>query len=464
MQTFFALPVVDHARRAEQFLKEGDRSGWHDALLWQVRLKRDRAAAEVPEWEELRRLASEIKAHTLAHLDRYLEQFEAQARANGLQVHWARDAATHNRMVHELLAARGVRRVVKSKSMLTEECGLNPYLEARGIEVVETDLGEYIMQLLGQPPSHIVTPAIHLRREEVAHLFHEKLGVSEHLSPEALVQVARQGLRQKFLEAEAVITGVNFAVSETGTIVICTNEGNADLGMHLAPMHIAVMGIEKLIPRLIDLGVFLRLLARSATGQPITVYTTHISRPRADQVVHVILVDNGRSQRLGMPRFWTALKCIRCGACMNTCPVYRRSGGYSYGATVPGPIGAILMPGYEPSRYRTLPYASSLCGSCREVCPVQIDIDEQLYAWRQELGARYASRLKRLATQLAGWVLRSSRRYRWAGRLLRWSLRYLPRRIVYGSWNVWGQTRELPRVPPQSFLEWYRKYMGTTID
>ncbi len=461
---FFELPVVDHARQAEQFLKEADRAGWHDALLWQVRLKRDRAAAEVPEWEELRRLASDIKAHTLAHLDRYLEQFEAQARANGIQVHWARDAAAHNRVVHELLAAHGVRRVVKSKSMLTEECGLNPYLEAHGIEVVDTDLGEYIMQLLRQPPSHIVTPAIHLRREEVARLFCEKLGVPEHLPPEALVQVARQVLRQKFLEAEAAITGVNFAVAETGTLVICTNEGNADLGMHLAPMHIAVMGIEKLIPRLIDLGVFLRLLARSATGQPLTVYTTHIGRPRPGQTVHVILVDNGRSRRLGMPRFWTVLKCIRCGACMNTCPVYRRSGGYSYGATVPGPIGAILMPGYEPSRYRALPYASSLCGSCREVCPVQIDIDEQLYAWRQELGARYASRPKRLAMRLAVWVLRSSKRYRWAGRLLRWSLRSLPRRIVYGSWNVWGRTRELPRVPRQSFLEWYRERMGTTVD
>ncbi len=461
---FFELPVVDHARQAEQFLKEADRAGWHDALLWQVRLKRDRAAAEVPEWEELRRLASDIKAHTLAHLDRYLEQFEAQARANGIQVHWARDAAAHNRVVHELLAAHGVRRVVKSKSMLTEECGLNPYLEAHGIEVVDTDLGEYIMQLLRQPPSHIVTPAIHLRREEVARLFCEKLGVPEHLPPEALVQVARQVLRQKFLEAEVAITGVNFAVAETGTLVICTNEGNADLGMHLAPMHIAVMGIEKLIPRLIDLGVFLRLLARSATGQPLTVYTTHIGRPRPGQTVHVILVDNGRSRRLGMPRFWTVLKCIRCGACMNTCPVYRRSGGYSYGAAVPGPLGAILMPGYEPSHYRALPYASSLCGSCREVCPVQIDIDEQLYAWRQELGARYASRPKRLAMRLAVWVLRSSKRYRWAGRLLRWSLRSLPRRIVYGSWNVWGRTRELPRVPRQSFLEWYRERMGTTVD
>lgn len=457
MEGFIELPVVDHARLAARFAADAERVQWHDALLWQVRLKRDRAAAEVPEWEELRRLASEIKAHVLTHLDRYLEQFEAQARVCGIQVHWARDADAHNRIVHELLAARHVRRVVKSKSMLTEECGLNPYLEARGIEVVDTDLGERIMQLLRQPPSHIVTPAIHLRREEVARLFHEKLGVPENLTPGELVAVARRVLRQKFLEAEAAITGVNFAVAETGTLVVCTNEGNADLGMHLAPVHIAAMGIEKLIPRLVDLGVFLRLLARSATGQPLTVYTTHIGRPRPGQEVHVVLVDNGRSRRLGLSRFWPALKCIRCGACMNTCPVYRRSGGYSYGATVPGPIGAILMPGYDVARYRTLPYASSLCGSCREVCPVQIDIDEQLYAWRQEVGPRYAPRLKRLAMRLAARVLASPGRYRWAGRLLRWSLRRLPRRILYGPWNAWGRARELPPAPAESFLEWYRK-------
>ncbi|GBD02126.1 Lactate utilization protein B [bacterium HR18] len=454
---FVALPVIDHSRLAERFLQETDRASWHEALLWQVRLKRDCAAAEVPEWETLRQLASEIKAHVLSHLDAYLEQFEAQARANGIQLHWAQDAAAHNRIVYELLAQRNVHHVVKSKSMLTEECGLNPYLEARGIEVIDTDLGERIMQLLQQPPSHIVTPAIHLRREEVARVFQEKLGVPQDLSPEELVAVVRRLLRQKFLEAGAAITGVNFAVAETGTLVICTNEGNADLGMHLAPVHIAAMGIEKLIPRLIDLGVFLRLLARSATGQPITVYTTHIGRPRLGQELHVVLVDNGRSRRLGLPRFWTALKCIRCGACMNTCPVYRRSGGYSYGAPIPGPIGAILMPSYDAPRYHLLPYASSLCGSCREVCPVGIDIDEQLYAWRQEVGLQYASWSKRQAMRLAAWLLCAPWRYRWAGKLLRWALRHLPRWLLYGPWNVWGQSRELPKGPRKSFLEGYVK-------
>ncbi|SHL02475.1 lactate utilization protein B [Rhodothermus profundi] len=462
MKGFVELPVVDHSQLAEHFASDDRRVQWHDRLLWRVRLKRDRAASEVPEWETLRRVASEIKAHVLAHLDHYLEQFEAQARAQGMQVHWARDAAAHNRIVYTLLADRGVRLVVKSKSMLAEECGLNPYLEARGIEVVETDLGERIVQLLRQPPSHIVTPAIHLQWKEVAQLFHEQLGVPANLPPDELVTVARQALRQQFLEARAAITGVNFAVAETGTLVICTNEGNADLGMHLAPLHIAVMGIEKVIPRLIDLGVFLRLLARSATGQPITVYTTHLSQPHPGQEVHVVLVDNGRSQRLGMPRFWTVLKCIRCGACMNTCPVYRRSGGYSYGAPVPGPIGSVLMPACDASRYRTLPYASTLCGSCRDVCPVQIPLDEQLYAWRQQLGPRYASWLKRRVIAMVAWVLRSPVRYRWSGRLLRWGLRYLPRCLLYASWNIWGRARELPSTPPQSFLEWYRKRVQRT--
>ncbi|GIV58454.1 MAG: 4Fe-4S ferredoxin [Rhodothermaceae bacterium] len=454
------LPVIDHPAAAARFLHDADRATWHDASLWQVRRKRDRAAAMVEEWEELRALASAIKEHTLSHLDTYLEAFEQHATANGIQVHWAADAAEHNRIVLDLLRRHGARRVVKSKSMLTEECGLNPFLEAHGIEVVDTDLGERIVQLANDAPSHIVMPAIHYRQEEIGALFHAKMGTEAGADePAYLAAAARRDLRRRFLEADAAITGVNFAVAETGGFVVCTNEGNADLGAHLAPLHIACMGLEKVIPRLDDLGVFLRLLARSATGQPITVYTSHFHRPPPGRALHVVLVDNGRSAQLARPAYRASLKCIRCGACLNTCPVYRRSGGHSYGAPVPGPIGSILMPGTDPVRYASLPFASTLCGSCSDVCPVQIDIHDQLYAWRQDVTrAGGVSRAKRWFMQMAGWLLAHPRRYRVAGAALRRLLRHLPRRLLYARPNTWGRARELPPAPPQTFRDWYRAH------
>jgi L-lactate dehydrogenase complex protein LldF len=451
------LPVVDHAAGATRFLADAERVPWHDEQLWRARLKRDRAAHQVPEWEELRALAAAIKDHALSHLDRYLEELEANAIANGLQVHWARDAAEHNRIVHGILQGRDARRVVKSKSMLTEECGLNPYLEARGIDVVDSDLGEYIMQLSGKPPSHIVTPAIHVTRAEIGALFHEKLGTDAGASdPQVLVAAARRKLRSEFLAADAAITGVNFAIAETGGFVVCTNEGNADLGAHLAPVHIACMGIEKVIPRAEHLAVFLRLLARSGTGQALTVYTSHLHGPRPGGELHLVLVDNGRSAHLGREDFRTALRCIRCGACMNTCPVYRRSGGYSYGATVPGPLGSILTPGIDLRAYAALPFASTLCGSCSDVCPVRIDIHTQLYRWRQVVAQRgFVSRRKRVAMWVAGRVAGRPALYRALGQWARRALRVLPRFVVYGRYNVWGRAREMPDPPRQSFRDWY---------
>jgi L-lactate dehydrogenase complex protein LldF len=450
--------AVDHAAAAAAFNADETRTDWHDESLWHVRRNRDRAAAAVPEWEALRDAASEIKAHTLSRLAEYLEQFEAAATGNGIRVHWAADAGEHNRIVHGILEQRGAERVVKSKSMLTEECGLNPYLEARGVHVVDTDLGERIMQLAGTPPSHIVLPAIHLRKEEIGDLFHERLGTDAGATdPGYLTEAARRDLRTRFLTADAAITGVNFGIAETGGFVVCTNEGNADLGVHLAPVHIACMGIEKLIPRAEDLGVFLRLLARSGTGQAITVYSSHFHRARPGAELHLVLVDNGRSEQLGREDFRDSLKCIRCGACLNTCPVYRRSGGYSYGATVAGPIGSILMPGRDLEKYSTLPFASTLCGSCSAVCPVRIDIHEQLYRWRQRVTEAAPDRKKALATGLAGRAFARPRRYRRLGRLARWALRRLPRALVYGRWNVWGRRRELPEPPELSFGEWYRR-------
>lgn len=447
---------MNHSEAATAFNADAARTGWHDETLWLVRQKRDAAGASVPGWEALREQASQIKAHTLSNLDVYLEQFEAQAAAHGIHVHWARDAAEHNEIVHGILERHGVRRLVKSKSMLTEECRLNPYLEERGLEVVDTDLGERIVQLAEEPPSHIVMPAIHKKKEEVGRLFHERLGSDEGATDaHYLTGVARQHLRQQFLGAEAAITGVNFAVAETGGFVVCTNEGNADLGTHLAPVHIACMGIEKLIPKAEHLGVFLRLLARSATGQPITVYTSHYHRPRPGAELHVVLLDNGRSERLGKPAFREALKCIRCGACMNTCPIYRRSGGHSYGWTVPGPIGSILAPDVDLEEYSSLPFASTLCGSCSDVCPVKIDIHEQLYAWRQVVTERHPDRVKQAAMKTAGRVFERSWRYRLVGRIVRWLLRHLPHGVVHNRLNAWGRERDLPAAPKQSFRDWY---------
>jgi len=376
--------TATHSQLAEAFNKDFDRTTWHDEALWFVRQKRDSAAYGIKEFQELRELASRIKEHTLSNLDKYLVSFEQNAIRNGVIVHWAMDAEEHNKIVLDILLKSNSKRIVKSKSMLTEECHLNPYLQKNGIEVVDTDLGEHIIQLRKEPPSHIVLPAIHLKKEDVGNTFHHHLGTPAHESdPQRLAEAARQHLREKFISSDAAISGVNFAVAETGSVVVCTNEGNADLGINFAKVHIACMGIEKIIPAWDHLGVFTRLLARSATGQSITTYTSHFTKPLEGATMHVVILDNGRTKQLGREDFRNSLKCIRCGACMNTCPVYRRSGGHSYNFTVPGPIGSILSPNLDLKKYSSLPFASTLCGSCTFVCPVKIDIHVQLYKWRQ---------------------------------------------------------------------------------
>jgi L-lactate dehydrogenase complex protein LldF len=452
-----------HAAAATTFLRDAERTGWHDQALWFVRQRRDHAVHAVPEWEVLRDRASAIKRHTVGNLAHYLEEFERRAMENGVRVHWARDASEHNAIVLDILRERGARRLVKSKSMLTEECRLNPFLEHNGIEVVETDLGERIVQLAGEEPSHIVLPAIHRKKEDVAALFHRELGTREDPDPAYLAEAARHHLRERMTSADAAMTGVNFAVAETGAMVVCTNEGNADLGAHLAPVHIACMGIEKVIPRSEDLGIFLRLLARSGTGQPVTAYSSHFVRPRAGAALHVVIVDNGRTAQLDRPDFRESLHCIRCGACLNTCPVYRRSGGHSYGVTVAGPIGAILAPGFDLARHASLPFASTLCGSCADVCPVKIDIPTQLYRWRQiAVAAGHVSWRKRLSMRLLGATLARVTRYERAGRLVRRLLRRAPVVLGLRGLNPWSLSRELPTAPGESFREWYRRERRTS--
>ncbi len=451
--------AVDHAASAGLFVANAERTRWHDQALWFIRTKRDKQAQSLPEWETLRELASQIKRHTAAHLADYLEQFEAEVVRRGGKVHWAATAAEHNEIVLSLLKKHNVRKLVKSKSMLTEECHLNPFLERHGIEVVDTDLGERIVQLRGEPPSHIVLPAIHLKKEEVGQLFHERLGTERGASdPPYLAEAARGHLREKFLAAEAGITGVNFAIAETGGLVVCTNEGNADLGVSLPKLHIACMGIEKLIPRAKDLGVFTRLLTRSATGQPITAYTSHFHGPMPGGELHVVLVDAGRSDILASDEFRRSLNCIRCGACMNTCPVYRRSGGHSYEATVPGPIGSILSPARDAAKYSSLPHACSLCGSCTDVCPVKIDLHHQLLTWRREIAHRgLLPWTKRLGMKVGSFVFQNPSLYRIAGSIGRWIVPKLPRWMIYHRFNAWGKQRELPPMPPKSFRELYRE-------
>jgi len=448
--------MKDHATLAEAFIQDEARTNWHDETLWFVRQKRDKAAHGLPEWEQLREWASQIKNHTLSHMDSYLEEFERKALANGVQVHWASDAAEHNRIIHDIIKKKGITRIVKSKSMLTEECHLNHYLEEQGVEVVDTDLGERIVQFRHEPPSHIVLPAIHLKKQDVSDTFHEYLHTEKgNNDPTYLTRAARVHLREKFIASELAITGVNFAVAETGGFVVCTNEGNADMGTHAANVHIACMGFEKLIPKASHLSVFLRLLARSATGQPVTTYSSHFHKPKPGQEMHIVIVDNGRSNILGKADFRNALKCIRCAACFNTCPVYRRSGGFSYHTAVAGPIGSILNPNFDPKKYADLPFASSLCGSCSNVCPVKIDIHDQLWKWRQELTkAGHVPLMKKIMMKGMAFVLGRPALYRFSGASARWVLRYMPFMVKFKI-NPWYKQREMPAPPKQSFREWY---------
>ena len=449
--------LQDHATLSKQFNKDEDRVNWHDETLWFVRRKRDKAAFQLPEWEFLRETASDIKNNVLSNLHDYLLEFEAKAQQNGITVHWAADGNEHNQIIHAILKKHGVTQMVKSKSMLTEECHLNDYLTKNGIDVIDTDLGERIVQMREEPPSHIVLPAIHLKKEDVGETFHIHLGTEKgNKDPQYLTNAARDHLREKFLTRKVALTGVNFAIAETGEFVVCTNEGNADMGAHLADVHIACMGFEKILPKREHLSVFLRLLARSATGQPITTYSSHFKKPRAGQEMHIVIVDNGRSTQLGRADFRNSLKCIRCAACFNTCPVYRRSGGHSYHTAIAGPIGSILAPNLDMTKNAELPFASTLCGSCSNVCPVKIDIHDQLYKWRQVLVKEgHATFSKKLMMQGIKFTLSHPKAYQTGGKMGRWAMRNVPFMVNNGM-NLWFLQRDMPEAPKESFRDWYK--------
>jgi L-lactate dehydrogenase complex protein LldF len=407
--------------------------------------RRAEAVARLPEFDELRDSARDIKNHTLAHLDLYLEAYERKVTDLGGHVHWARDAAEARRLFLDLCKARGAKAVTKGKSMISEEIGLNAAMEAEDIEAIETDLGEYIIQLRGEAPSHIIAPAIHVTRDDVEADFrkaHRDLPAGRDLSqPEQLLAEARGILRDKFLSADIGVTGANFLIAETGTSIIVTNEGNGDLTQILPKVHVVIASLEKLVPTLNDAAQLLRVLARSATGQDMSVYTTLSTGPRrpgdpdGPEEYHVILLDNGRSGMLG-GQFEDMLRCIRCGACMNHCPVYQAVGGHAYGWVYPGPMGAVLTPSLlGVAEGGQLPNASTFCGRCEQVCPMRIPLPNMMRHWREREFERHLSpaavryglgfwaffavrpTLYRLATELAMRALslagRSKGRFSW---------------------------------------------------
>lgn len=448
-----------HSKAAKRFVADAERMAWHDKALYAVREKRDRMMMTVPEWEGLRRLSSAIKRHTLSRLGHYLCEFERHATANGMVVHWAKDAAEMNAAVWELVREHGGTNLIKSKSMLSEECGLTSYLGERGVDAVESDLGERIMQLLHRPPSHIVLPAIAVRREEVGTLFEREMHTEPGNSdPTYLTHAARKALRPKFLDADISMTGVNFAVASTGALAVCTNEGNADLGTSFADLHIAIMGIEKVIPDMAALAVFTRLLARSGTGQPVTSYTSLYRRPAPGKQIHVILVDNGRSEWLADAAHRNMLKCLRCGACLNTCPVYRRSGGSTYSYFIPGPLGINLGMLRSPKLYHGNVSACSLCYSCSDVCPAQIDLGEQIYMWRQQLdGLHLADPVKKLSVRGMDFIMGGRRRF-YGGIALARAAERLPRFVLENGLNPWSAPgRAMPPFAPKTFNGWWKK-------
>ena len=446
-----------HAKAAEKFLENPVMAAWHNETLWMVRAKRDKMSKEVPEWEELRDKACALKLYSNSHLEELLLEFEKNATANGAIVHWAKDAEEYRAIVYEILSSHGVKHFVKSKSMLAEECELNPFLIEKGIDVVESDLGERILQLMNLAPSHIVLPAIHIKREQVGELFEKEMGTEKgNIDPTYLTHAARKNLREKFLHADVAMTGANFAVASTGEIVVCTNEGNADMGTSFPKVHIATMGMEKIVPNLEALGVFTRLLARSGTGQPITSYTSHYRRPSEGQEFHIIIVDNGRSDILAKPDHIRTLNCIRCGECMNTCPVYRRSGGYSYTYFIPGPIGINLGMLRNPEEYSDNVSACSLCLSCSNVCPVKIDLGEQIYRWRQDLDKiGKASKEKKVMSFGMKFLMERPGLFNTA---LKFApvVNHLPRFMVYNGLNAWGKGRELPTFAKESFNDMWK--------
>ncbi|HKF50435.1 MAG TPA: LutB/LldF family L-lactate oxidation iron-sulfur protein [Terracidiphilus sp.] len=436
-----------------------------------IQSKRARLVEEKADWEELRAAASDLRAHVLDNLGHYLEEFESQCTAAGGHVHWAADGTEARRIVLEIIRQKNANEVIKIKTMTSAEIQLNLFLEQAGIAAHETDLAEIILQLGGEAPSHIVVPALHVNRSQVRDIFAQRMGLPDLSDdPQALTAAARTYLRKLFLTVPVAISGANHLIAETGGVVIVESEGNGRMCLTLPQTLIAIAGIEKVIPRFQDLEVLLQVLARSATGERMNPYTSVWSGVKpgdGPQNFHVVLLDNGRSDMLRRPVERQTLKCIRCAACMNACPVYRQTGGHAYGSVYPGPIGAILTPQLQRLEHaQSLPYASSLCGACYEVCPVKINIPEVLIELRAQVTNREREEPRRffdplyLGLRIASFILASPRRLRLAQRLGRIVARLFASRdgwihVLPGYGARWTRTRDLRGVPSQTFREWW---------
>jgi L-lactate dehydrogenase complex protein LldF len=429
-----------------------------------IRAKRAAVVAELPDWEELREAGAAIKDRALSTLPDQLERLEAAVQSAGGTVHWARDADEANAVVAGIASRRGARELIKVKSLATDEIKLNEALAARGIHAIETDLAELIVQLADDSQSHILVPAIHKNREEIRELFQRTIAHGEELDtdPRALTEVARRHLREKFLSTPVAVSGANFGVAETGTVCVVESEGNGRFCTTVPEVLVTVMGIEKVVPEWRDMEVMLQLLPRSSTGERMNPYTslwTGVTEGDGPREFHLVLLDNGRTSVLADELGRQALRCIRCSACLNVCPVYSRTGGHAYGSVYPGPIGAILTPQLHGMRDgTTLPWASSLCGACYEVCPVKIDIPSVLVHLRGR-ALREASAApggERLTMGLMARVFSSRRRYEAAQRLARLGRGPL-RKLRIGPLGSWAELRDLPEVPAESFRDWWRR-------
>ena len=442
----------------------------------QFRSRRSQASSEVGNWEDLRSAARKIKKETITNLDTYLLMLEESVKKAGGKVHWAKDADEASRIIVNIANERDVKSVVKSKSMATEEIELNDNFEKAGIKVVETDLGEYIIQIAGEHPSHIIAPAIHKTKDDISKLFSEKFDIPYYDKPEDLTKFAREKLRNEFLNADMGVSGANFAVAETGTIVVVENEGNARLTTTVPRIHVALVGIEKLIPRYEDLSLFLTVLARSATGQKSSTYVSFITGPKRNtdldgpEEFHLVLLDNGRSGILASDETRESLYCIRCGACLNNCPVYRQVGGHAYGWAYSGPIGAIINPQLMGiDKAPELPYASSLCGACHDVCPVKIDFPKVLLELRKKVveskNRAGGAFFEKLGIKLWRFTVQNERLYRFANRMSY----YLQQPWKGGNENLnslpypfsrWTEQRDFPSIAKKSFRQRWKETKG----